>query len=1203
MPLNPEQQSAVDYLDGPLLVLAGPGTGKTELLSNKVAHILEATDTNPEDILCLTFTENGANEMRDRLFSKIHQAAGKVAIHTYHGFGSVILGAYKNYATNYDRRLDEPIPPVRQYKIISDIQQSLDGRDILRGDRVQDIVDTIKEAKSARLTADDLEKIAQDNLKTAEILNEKIQAPLKNLVPRMKVDLALDQVYRPLLEVLTSVANQPASSATSATSEPSETPAIPEPPEASATSEPSPFLAPGVFREVALYATELKKIIEAVEAEEKPKLGPLSKWKTDYLERDETGGYRFKNLIKNKKLLSLANVMRKYNQILEENGLFDFADMIEQSIQFLKTDEGFRLTLAERYQFILLDEFQDTNPSQAELIYLLAGDDRPSIMAVGDDDQAIYAFQGANASNLYDFQQHFGAKYINLTNNYRSTTEIVDLARRVADQISDSFSKSNNVPKILTAVRDCELKPTSQTQIERHEFLSADGEYFWMAGKIAELVKSGIPQSDIAIITPKHKYITPLLPYLKSHSEISIAYEKRENLFEDPAISELLILSRFIFELAEEKQPSFRLLQILSFPFFDLDPLAVATACARPATSKFSINSVQSVSMQPATAQASTQPASAQFAPDRPSVATPATLARLASAADPKIQALASVFAELVTLSYEAPLELFLDNLIEKTGFKDFYSKNHTSTFLLYEKLGAMKRALKDYLKADAPKLKDLITFVDDYAAANAPLKLTSPYSDSSDAVQIVTAHGSKGSQFKYVFMVAVDDLAWGNSKGNNNLLALPKNLEQIRHTGHTDDECLRLFFVALTRAKSYLYLTNSRVDFSGKSPARLEYLGEYEQDGRVLSPLLGTQPTQAKPDQSENSANTQSTTAQSRNSANTKYTTAQPKNPATASPEVILHTDLDSAKKQADLRLSWIAAYREKELLPQLKPLLQKNLERYALSASDLTSFIDVVYAGPEEFFKKRILRADPEPPTASALYGTLIHSTFEQVTTAHLDDTAALEFFKAEAEKLPLLEADKRALVERGLHGLEISLKTFSDILRDPTAKAEVNLKSEHLYLGDVPADGIIDHLKIDESAKTLEVYDFKTGNYKEKKWDSADATLYKYKLQLGFYKLLLNLSPTFSRYKVEKAHILFVSPDVNDRVYDKVYEYNEKDEAELKTLIPAVYRHIKSLDFLECDDLYLAPDSSKGIKDIKAFVQTLLETAQSMLEPPLK
>ena len=182
MPLNDLQKQAVEYLDGPLLVLAGPGTGKTQLLSSKVEYILKNTDANPENILCLTFTESGASNMRNRLRSMIGQAAGKVNIHTYHAFGSDIIAKYKNYATSdeYDRNLDTPIDTVTQYKIIHEIQESLPPFDIMKTAKTRDIIDTISSAKSARLDSADLKTIAEDNIKITEKLNPELDKCLKN---------------------------------------------------------------------------------------------------------------------------------------------------------------------------------------------------------------------------------------------------------------------------------------------------------------------------------------------------------------------------------------------------------------------------------------------------------------------------------------------------------------------------------------------------------------------------------------------------------------------------------------------------------------------------------------------------------------------------------------------------------------------------------------------------------------------------------------------------------------------------------------------------------------------------------------------------------------------------------------------------------------------------------------------------------------
>ncbi len=416
MPLNQQQKEAVEYLEGPLLVLAGPGTGKTQLLSAKVAYILEHTDANPENILCLTFTDAGAENMRDRLQTMIGKAALDVNIYTYHAFGANLLERYKNYAETLDRKLDAPIDQTAQYKIVADIQKSLPATDILKNSGTKDIIDTISSAKSARLTASDLQKIAAQNTEDSLAISAEISPIFLAAPPRLKFDQALEEVYEPVLEVLAKY------------------------------TSPKPIvgnierIANTMLRELNQVIEEIQNTDPGVTATGKPKqpsVQPLS--------------------AANKKLFSLAHIMEKYDQYLAANGLFDFDDMIEYAIHYLKTDRGFRLSLSELFQYILLDEFQDTNPSQFELIKLLTDYEKPLIMAVGDDDQAIYEFQGANASNLMDFEQHYGAKVITLVDNYRSIGAVLEFSKHIADQITDSFAKNyDEVDKTLHSMQRME---------------------------------------------------------------------------------------------------------------------------------------------------------------------------------------------------------------------------------------------------------------------------------------------------------------------------------------------------------------------------------------------------------------------------------------------------------------------------------------------------------------------------------------------------------------------------------------------------------------------------------------------------------------------------------------------------------------------------------------------------------------------------
>lgn len=1100
MGLNQKQQEAVNYLDGPLLVLAGPGTGKTQLLSAKVAHILEATDALPENILCLTFTDAGANNMRERLLSMVGPTAGNVNIYTYHSFGSNILAQYKNYAENFDRNLDEPIDTVTQYKIISTIINSLSPSDILKTSDIKDIISTISEAKSARLNSEQLELIAKTNIKDSEEMNPRLSNVLEKVTRGMKYDVG-KEIYEEAGAIIAKYTSN-----------------IP--------------ITGKIEKEANAILFALTDAIAAEEIKEKPSISGLTKWRNSFFEKDQNNNYRLKNFIANKKLLSLSNVMREYEKYLEENKLFDFTDMIEQAVQILKKDDGFRFTLQERYQYILLDEFQDTNPSQFELIKLVAAPEKPDIMAVGDDDQAIFAFQGANASNLIDFQNEFNAYQITLTENYRSTSEILDISRKIADQIDDSFAKKRSIKKDLISVRNDEILGDERESalVNRHEFKASDAEYAWVASEIEKLIDSGEKQSDIAIITPKHKYITPLLPYLKAHKKINISYEKRENVLEDEYIHELTTLARFIYELSSGKNPAYRLLEILTFPFFEIEAIDAISAL------KSYYND------------------------------TRGALDYLKDSENEKLKNVAIFLADMTAKSFNTPLEEFIDLLLKDSNFLNFYTEKtiNFKTYNLYENLSILREHIRSHIKTEKPRLKDFINFLDDYEAAGEAILNTSPYQDATDSIQIVTAHKSKGLEYKHVFIIATDDMSWGNSKGNNNKLSLPKNLELIRHTGHTDDECLRLFFVAITRAKKTLTLTNSKQDFAGKTPKRLEYLAEYEvNDDEVCSPYL-------------------------KNTDVFEH-----------------HEELNDLERKENIERYWISSYMK--LNPNLRAILEKSVEHFTMNASALTTFIDIVYAGPIEFYKRYIINGPSEPASDSMQFGTLVHSTFEKVTNNKLSNEEALEFFKSELSKLDVDENTKNETLARGEIAIKESLKAFRNILVPESLKpkAELNLGTEHLMYDGIPITGKIDHINIDEENKTIEIYDFKTGGFHKEKWESHP-TLYKYTLQLLFYKLLLNMSPTYNKYKVTRAHILFVSPSNSDLamseteninvelVHDKIYEFNDVDEKDFKELLKAVYKHVKSLDFIdENSDLAINPDDTKGIKQIREFVELIKKT----------
>ncbi len=1076
MELNEQQKRAVEYLEGPLLVLAGPGTGKTQLLSKKVEYILRNTDTNPENILCMTFTESGARNMRERLKTTIGTDGRKVKIGTYHAIGTDILTAYANYAPDYTRRLDGAIDEVRQFKIVKEIMAGLPGNDILRKDNVKDVVSVISEAKGAGLTSEELLTIAEQNIADSAVISNAVTPLLNNVVPR-NLGASYQDAYRPIDELLAQYAEN---------------------------SEP---ILQRIERTIAQLARDLHTAIS--EALETKKLKPLSSWKDNYFEKDEYGGYRLKDRVANLKLKSVARVMKAYNEYLLREGLYDFDDMVQEAGKVLDADAGFRATMQEKYQFIMLDEFQDTNPAQFAIIKALTDYEKPLVMAVGDDDQAIYEFQGALSTNMVDFRDYYNAEVITLTENYRSTQEILDFSHEVIKQADDRFED-----KVLTAHR-----PSFETtQIQRYEFLASDMEYAFVADKIAELVKNGVSQNEIAVISYKTKYFLPLLPFLKAHPEIKIAYEKQDNLLEDEQIHQLITVARYVYELANEKRIDMSILEILTYPFWGLPALEVIKLTGQARREKRSAIEV------------------------------------LGASEIAEITEVVRFLANLAAKSLTEPFEIWLDYLVggaELDGFRSPFLEYHTkqgdyATFSLYEKLATVRARLKSHYGEQKLRVKDFVMMVDEFEEAEMPMAISSPYREGVEAVQILSAHKSKGLEFRYVFLLSADHRAWGAGKGNNNLLSLPKNLAQIRHTGMTDGERLRILYVALTRARDGLFITNSLKDFSGKITDRLEYFSEYEENDRLVSPYL-------------------------------------------PSGEVETMYEMSEPRKISENLQTWLTPLIQPT--PEMHELYRERVADWRMSASSLTSFIDVCYAGPQEFFKNYVLKAPSEPETEELALGNLMHATFEKITNCGLTDAEAVEFFLSELENRDLPAETVRVLRERGPVALAAALARFGDIIRE--GQAEVNLAPEKLVINDVPVTGKIDHIIIDKKARTLTIFDYKTGGYHKEKWRSH-ATLYKYMLQLGFYRLLLKNSAEFRKYKIEKAAILFVVPDNDGEVHMREYEFNDEDEQELLELMRAVYQLVISLDFIDDPEIFVAPDKDKGLKGINEFIALVLAKA---------
>lgn len=1089
--LNTAQKQAVTTIEGPVLVIAGPGTGKTQLLGVRVAHILQKTDTLPQNILCLTFTENGAANMRERLTRFIGKAAYDVNIGTYHSFGGDLIRRFPEVFA--ETRLQTPADELTKRQILREIVEGLSYHNPLKQLRhhVGDLIGTLSEIKRALLTSDDLRAIAKENAVFLAVAGTQIQDILDGSA-RLPTNAAKAiPLFTQVLEKI-----QPL------------VPVVPVQTDFGSLAQ--------------LAVSELKTALEQAEAMNKST--PLTKWKNAWLAKDVDNAFIFDGALQNRRIDALADVFDAYQAALAEHGWYDFDDMILRAIQALEKNPDLRYTLQEQYLYLMLDEFQDTNAAQLRLVELLSDspvhEGRPNVLAVGDDDQAIYAFQGAQYSNMLDFYQMYrDVRVVNLTENYRSGAAILTTARNISTQIEARLEKHfDNMSKDLVAAN---AALSDRTELERREFQSDVAQYDWMAQEIKKLIDQGTSPSEIAVLAPKHRQLEPLVPYL-AELEVPMRYEKRENILEAPVVRQLVTMSKLVialgsrnFGVADALWP-----EVLSFDFW-----------------KIPTHELWQLSWQVSDAPRAEESnwSKTLLASDKPFFRTPTLLmlglaGRLDTETCEQILDALIGTTEVITNDETHPAV--------RSPLREFYTGDavqHTNPELFYDTIShltVLRARLRDFEATHdtAFSLHDLIRFVEMYEAAEERLLNTSPYNQQADAIQLMTVFKAKGLEFEHVFLPSCQDEVWGSSsRGNSNKLTLPANLSPIRHAGANDDERLRILFVAITRAKFGLHLTSFARTFTGKNTKFLKYLNEQEQaDGSVKSMVL-------------------------------------PENAQTVQPSDHVAPTL------ASLELNWRHRHIEGRGAAELSGLLHKRLENYQLSPTHLTTFIDLEYGGPDQFFFKTLLRF-PEAPTANSQYGNSVHATLEWVQhrtdeLGYIPTTEEAVIYFGEKMRLCKLPAAQMELeVERGRKALAMYLAKRGQIFK-PGDRAEHNFKREGVFVGDVHMAGKVDRMEIDAKNRVITVVDYKTGK-SHAKWGS-EMRLHKYSLQLYAYKALIEGSHTYRGYKVTTGRIEFIEPDSEGRIHYLDLPFDEAEYARIRKLMQAVWQKIHALDFPDITD----------------------------------
>lgn len=1078
--LNADQRLAVDTIDGPLMVIAGPGTGKTELLGMRAASILQKTDVMPENILCLTFTDSGAAAMRERLTAIIGRDAYKIAVHTFHSFCSDIIS--QNRAYFYKGAEFHPADELSTYQILRSIFEDSDQNgplSVRMNDEysyLRDTQRTISELKRGGFASAEL-------LRVLDLNDESIAFTEKHLAPIFAQRISKNTIAL--------VAEHIVAIRTLQTESP----------------------LPGTPPLGRILADSLQQAV--IEATENDSTKPLTAWRNQWFEKDEEGSFV---MIARKRQFKLRAVIVMYDQYLarmQQGSLYDFDDMILEVVHALEHIPDLRYNLQERYQYIMVDEFQDTNLAQLRIVRSLTdnpvNEGIPNVMVVGDDDQAIFSFQGADIGNIVGFQDLYPAtKLVRLKENYRSTQTILDHSRSVITQGTDRLeNRIPNLDKTLHANKD------SATTLELIKTPTAADERAWLVQSVKKQIDDGVKPTDITVLARHHRDIIKLLPWF-TDAGIAVNYERRENVLDLDIIRQIELVSELLIELFEGHHDHANVIlpELLAHPAWGIKPVDIWRLGLSAHKDRQTWMEVMS-----------------------------------------ETEALTPLHAWLVESSQQVnqlPLELMLDVIIGKNETDGFHSplfdyffsekqrEEQPDTYLTYlEALRIIRAKLREYQGSQSAFLPDFIEFISLHRRLGTNIVSERPALDRpDDAVNLMTAHKSKGLEFDTVYIIGATDTTWGERvRSLANLIGYPANLP-LSPAGNTYEERLRLFFVAMTRAKRQLFISFAGSDDNGKTTELASFLIDES------LPVSDWNPK---------------------------------------------HT-IQTA--EAALQLEWYHSLARIDH-GDMSRLLEPTLQHYRLSATHLNHFLDITHGGPQGFLLDNLLRF-PTADTPYTAYGRAIHAVLQRTHT-HLASTGhhrpledILHDFERTLATQRLSDADLATFTQKGSQALQAFIGEYASSFL-PTQRAEVDFSGQNVTVGDARLTGAIDLIDVDEHAKELVVTDYKTGTAARSwagKADYEKIKLRKYRHQLLFYKLLTERSREFTGYTMKSGVIQFVEPTRGGNILALDATFSDEEVAEFERLLAVIWKCITTLDL---------PDTSAYSPDFKgmlAFEQDLLQ-----------
>lgn len=716
--LNSQQKQAVDTIEGPVMVIAGPGTGKTQILSARIGKILLETDSAPENILCLTYTDAGVVAMRKRLLSFIGPDAYKVNIYTFHAFCNDII---QDNLSLFEKTSMDPVSELEKIEYYKELIDSLPKNHLLKRYR-GDVYFEIKNLQN-------LFSVMKREGWTPEFINGKINEYINDLPNR-------DEYV-----CKRATAN---------------------------------------FKKGDLRTDKIAEATEKVE-----------------------------------KLRAAVNEFSRFQDLMRKRSRYDFDDMINWVIKAFEENPALLNQYQEQFLYILVDEYQDTSGTQNRLVQLLINFwERPNVFVVGDDDQSIYRFQGANVENMQAFADGYKKDLFTvvLTNNYRSVQPILDVSKALIDKNNERLIKK--MPGLSKDLLCCNEKWKALTpddccpKIRQYE--TPRQEMIDITWQVENLIDQGVPPKDICVIYKENKYGEELATYFKL-KKIPVYSKRHINILEIPLVKKVILIMRYI--AAEHDAPyggDEMLFEILHFDFIGAPPIEIAKLSVEVASKNFSD---QKTSLRRLLCERAAKTTGSLF-----DVLLPQPLKNFSEILESLIAAVPNV-----------TLQMLVEKIVKEAGILGAVMKSDEKLWLLKVLTGFFDFIKDETRRNPQLSLAGLVNIIELMTKEELSLPLVQ-VSGSDKGVNLLTAHGSKGLEYEYVFIAGANAGSWEKKRKPGGGYAFPDTMFVSVPKTSEEEELRRLFYVALTRAQRQLHISYSLYKNDGKNLEPSMFIAEIQE-------------------------------------------------------------------------------------------------------------------------------------------------------------------------------------------------------------------------------------------------------------------------------------------------------------------------------------------------------------------------------------